>query len=189
MTPLCELAAKYDCDKTVSVFHNYTPFYHELLRGRDIKRVLEIGIGSKKVMGHVDSYQPGASLRMWRDYFPEAEIWGLDVDPDVMVNEDRINSLWCDQSSITSLTRVADALGGRFDFILDDGSHRCEHQALTANMLIPRLLASKGVYVIEDVIWRRELYSLLPWPVEVKIFNLKRTPDDCVFVIEKENIF
>lgn len=63
------------------------------------------------------------------------------------------------------------------------------HQALTANTMIPMLLSPTGVYVIEDVIWRKELYALLPWPVEVKIFNLKRTPDDCVFVIEGSKIW
>jgi len=90
----------------------------------------------------------------------------------------------CDQSSEESLRKTAAALRGKFDFILDDGSHQLQHQALTAAVLIPLLLSPTGVYVIEDVIWRKELYSMLPFPTEIKIFNLKRTPDDCVFVIE-----
>jgi hypothetical protein len=184
MTRLCQLAEKYGCDKVKSIFHDYTPFYDELLKYRQVNRILEIGIGTINAMLHLKNYEPGASLRMWRDYFPSAEIYGLDNDPSVMFNEDRIHTAVCDQSSEDSLRRTAVMLGGKFDFILDDGSHQIAHQALTANTLIPKLLSPTGVYVIEDIILRRELYALLPWPVEVKIFNLKRTPDDCVFVIE-----
>jgi hypothetical protein len=184
MTRLCDLAQKYGCDKTKSIFHDYTPFYDSLLGHRNVKRVLEIGIGTVACMNHMQHYTPGASLRMWRDYFPEAFIWGMDIDVTVMINESRILSIHGDQSSSEHLCRAADLLGGKFDVIIDDGSHVLEHQALTANTLIPKLLSPTGVYVIEDVIWRRELYPLLPFPVEVKIFDLKRTPDDCLFIIE-----
>jgi len=184
MTRLCRLAEEYGCDKTSSIFHDYTPFYDELLKYRQVNRVLEIGIGTMNAMMHLKTYQPGASLRMWRDYFPSAEIVGLDNDASVMFEEDRIKTMVCDQSSEESLKGIAASFSETFDFILDDGSHQLEHQALTANTFIPKLLSPTGVYVIEDIVWRRELYNLLPWPVEVKIFNLKRTPDDCVFVIE-----
>lgn len=190
MTRLCELAEKYGSDKTPSIFHGYTPFYDELLKDRDVKRVLEIGIGNVACMNHVKDYKPGASLRMWRDYFPDVEIWGLDNDPGVLVNEERIHSLPCDQSSQLSLLDTVgwfyDADIRNFDLILDDGSHVLEHQALTSNTLIPKLLSRTGVYIIEDVAWRSELYALLNknFPIEVKIFNLKRTPDDCVFYVE-----
>jgi len=185
VTRLCELAEKYGSDKVKSIFHDYTPFYDSLLSGREIKRVLEIGIGTKPIMDpYVKNYQPGASLRMWRDYFHGAEIWGLDIDPTVLFHELGIHTMLCDQSSEESLLNTAAALGEKFDFILDDGSHHGPHQALTANTFIPTLLAPNGVYVIEDIIWRKELYAMLPFPVEVKIFDLKRTCDDCVFYIE-----
>lgn len=187
MTRLCELAEKYGSDKTPSIFHGYTPFYDELLKDRDVKRVLEIGIGNVACMNHVKDYKPGASLRMWRDYFPEAKIFGADNDSGVLFNDTlHIYTLWCDQSSERSLVDMAGVLGGNFDLILDDGSHVLEHQALTSNTLIPKLLSRTGVYIIEDVAWRSELYALLNknFPIEVKIFNLKRTPDDCVFYVE-----
>lgn len=184
MNRLSQLAVNYGCDKDPSIFHGYTPFYDELLKYRQVNRVLEIGIGTTNAMKHLKTYEPGASLRMWRDYFPSAGIWGLDNDASVMFEEERIHTMVCDQSSEESLRETARKLGGKFDFILDDGSHQLNHQALTAAILIPLLLSPTGVYVIEDVIWRKELYSMLPFPTEVKIFNLNRTPDDCVFVIE-----
>jgi hypothetical protein len=184
VTRLCELAKKYGCDKVGSIFHDYTPFYHDLLHGRQLRNVLEIGIGNVACMNHLKQYQPGASLRMWRDYFPSAQIWGLDNDVNVLFDECRIHTLFCDQGSKESLEKACVQLGGPFDLIIDDGSHILEHQALTANTLIPRLLSRNGIYVIEDVIYRKELYTQLPFPVEVKIFNLKRTCDDCLFIIE-----
>ena len=184
MTTLCSLADKYGSDKTVSIFHDYTEFYADLLEDRHVKRILEIGIGTVAVMNHIKNYRPGASLRMWHDYFPWAEIWGWDVDHSVLFEEPPIHSLYCDQRSEDSLLNAATIVGGKFDLIIDDGSHDVNDQALTANTLIPRLLSPNGVYVIEDVIYRKELYAMLPFPTEVKIFNLKRTPDDCLFIIE-----
>ena len=54
--------------------HAYTPHYHSRfasLRDRELT-VLEMGIG-----GYADPHAGGAS-RMWRDYFPRAQIHGLD---------------------------------------------------------------------------------------------------------------
>lgn len=188
-TRLCDLAEKYGCDKTKKIFHDYTPFYHDLLQ-RPVGNVLEIGIGNVSVMEHVTGYKPGASLRMWREYLPLSGIFGLDNDRTVLFEEHKIHTAYCDQSSLDSLHEFIEKCHGlKFDFIVDDGSHQVQHQAMTANTLIPRLLSKTGVYVIEDVLWRRELYPLLPFPVEARIFDLRRTPDDCLFVIEGANLF
>ncbi len=78
LTDLCHLAEYYGTDK----LGVYTPFYDLLFRDRREKvfKVLEIGIGTIKAMAHVKGYKAGASLRMWRDYFINAEILGLDND-------------------------------------------------------------------------------------------------------------
>ena len=118
-TRLCELAIKYRTDKTPFLSnlpsdpswltHSYTPYYHELLDGKDVKRVLEIGIAG------------GNSLRMWADYFPQAEIFGVDINPDYLVNEGRIKSFQGDQSTQEGLLAVAAEIGGVFDLIIEDG--------------------------------------------------------------------
>ena len=188
MSRLCKLAEKYRSDKVKTIFHDYTRFYDELLKDREVKRVLEIGIGTPAGMPHMEGYQTGASLRMWRDYFPEAEIWGLDIDPIAMIeDESRIHTFLCNQSSEPSLVEAVAHFTQKFDLIVDDGSHRYEDQALTANIFIPALLSPTGVYVIEDVWSKRELYALLPFNVEVKMFNMKRTSDDCLFIIRADN--
>jgi hypothetical protein len=163
MTRLCEIAEKWRTDKTPAVRHNYTPFYDQWLSGREVKKVLEIGIGSVPDMLHVKDYVVGASLFMWEEYFPDAQIYGLDVRPESLINKGRIRSFLCDQGSEESLRSVMPSLGENFDFILDDGSHVPAHQILTAKLFVP-LLRPGGLYVIEDVQEPYVNYPDMPYP-------------------------
>jgi hypothetical protein len=171
-TELCKLAAKWVTDKTPLINHEYTPFYHELLRGRNIRKVLEIGIAR------------GGSLRMWQEYFPKAEIYGLDnLEYGVLVNEGRIRSFLCDQGSEGSLRAAAALVGGNCDLIIDDGSHRSAHQVLTAKVLIPLLLSPDGIYIIEDIWAKEEVLPYLPYEHELREFNTKKVWDDRIVII------
>jgi hypothetical protein len=161
MNELCTLGAKYRTDK-----HNaknfpqegdLTSVYHGLLRDRrnEVRKVLEIGIGHTVAgregwMGTIDDYHAGASLFMWEEYFPNAEIFALDIVAEALINQGRIRSFLCDQSDENSLRGIIPTLGSDFDLIIDDGSHMAEHQILTANIFMP-LLGPKGIYVIEDI--------------------------------------
>lgn len=150
------LAEKYGCDKLH--IHSYIPFYEGLFQGREVKRLLEIGIGYEDLMKpFVPFYVHGASLKMWEEYFPEAEIFGCDIREDTLINEGRIHSFVCDQSSSSSLLKLMRSTGGacrnrigHFDVIIDDGSHQAEHQITSARVLLPYLNRG-GVYIIEDV--------------------------------------
>lgn len=150
LTELCELARHYGTDKggwhhpkdnDSGTCHNYTPAYHELFKRRrkSVRWMLEIGIAH------------GYSLRMWRDYFPNAQIIGLDRDPPCIFTEERIRCFLADQNSREDLERVVNHLGNPgFDLIVDDGSHVAGHQIFAARVLLPAL-SSKGIYVIEDL--------------------------------------
>jgi len=140
------LAKKYHTDKAFF----YAPYYDKLLASRrnDIKLVLEVGIGSLESMKDSISragwttYQPGASLAMWREYFPLATIHGLDTDIDTLFVATRIRTHWGDSRIWTS--------GLRFDLIIDDGNHSVEAQLETRKNLLP-LLAPGGIYITEDI--------------------------------------
>lgn len=150
MTDLCALATKYGTDKWNA--HHYTPHYHRLFKDRrnEVKKVLEIGIGDLTMVNPTGApYVPGASLRMWEEYFPNAEIYALDINPKLLINRGRIHSTFCDQSNIEYLSAVIPWLGKDFDLIVDDGSHLPKDQILTVKTLAP-LLAPGGIYVIED---------------------------------------
>lgn len=136
MTPLCMLAKKYGADKYRS--HNYTPIYYRLLgeRAATIERVLEIGIGK------------GRGLRMWRDFFPAAQIVGVDIDASLLIDEERITSFVADQSNPAEM--AAATKQGPFDVIVDDGSHDPRNQVAAMRITLP-FLAGNGFYFIEDI--------------------------------------
>ncbi len=154
MTILCDLARKHETDKggqhlrygggDSDTNHNYTPVYHDLLgKDRDaVQHVLEIGVHA------------GSSLRMWKEYFPFAQIVGIDTNQDCLKHiEPRIKVFMADQNNPSQLLGVIDKLGRGaplFDLIVDDGSHVREHQITSLTALLP-FMAFHGVYVIEDL--------------------------------------
>lgn len=125
--------------------HRYTPHYDRHfapLRNKPIN-LLEIGIG-----GYARTGDGGSSLRMWKSYFPRAQIFGLDIEDKSFVDEPRIRTFRGDQSDPELLRRIVSE-AGRLDIIIDDGSHRPEHVKATFEILFP-LLADDGLYVVED---------------------------------------
>jgi len=147
MDPLSELARKYGSDKggdhliAGDTCHRYTEAYHELFKDRreDVKNVLEIGVNY------------GCSLRMWRDYFSNAMIFGLDSNEACLFAEEGIKCFAADQYNEQDLLDVMKKLGNqKMDLIVDDGSHEPAHQIFSAQVLLP-FLAKNGYYVIEDL--------------------------------------
>lgn len=144
LDPLSRLAIRHGTDKFG--YHDYTPNYHKLFgRFRDRPlRLLEIGVG-----GYQDEDRGGQSLAVWRDYFPQGQITGIDIQKKVLDLGPRVRILQGSQVDPDFLARVV-AERGPFDLIVDDGSHRNEHVVESWKILWPTL-APGGVYVAEDV--------------------------------------
>lgn len=140
---LTALARIFGSDKWGS--HFYTPHYACHLEPWRRLRVnlLEIGIG-----GMEDPNQGGESLRMWKQYFPRGNIYGVDILDKCGVDEPRIRTYRGSQNDAAFLRHVAKEIG-RLDIVIDDGSHINEHVIRSFETLFP-LLASRGLYVIED---------------------------------------
>jgi hypothetical protein len=136
---LDEIGLKYRTDKS-SLHHNYLSFYESFmapLRDAPIT-LLEIGV-----------YQ-GASLKTWREYFTQAKIIGVDIQPSCKQFEsDRVKIELADQSNLEHLAKLA-ATYGPFDLIIEDGSHMWEHQITSLRALFP-FLRNGGHYVAEDL--------------------------------------
>ena len=143
-TPLREIARAHGTDK--EGVHSYSDAYERHLgrfRNRPIT-LLEIGIGGYAVHG-----QGGASLRMWKEYFPLGRIIGLDIQDKSELAEDRITIITGNQTDKGLLERLA-ADHGPFDVVIDDGSHHSKHVIASFGVLFPHL-AEYGLYVIEDL--------------------------------------
>jgi hypothetical protein len=89
---------------------------------------------------------------MWHDYFPNAMIFGIDINDGSYLNNDRIRAFVADQGSIADLDRfVQDSGVTAFDVIIDDGSHRPEHQQVSLGYFF-KLLKNDGLYFVEDLL-------------------------------------
>ena len=153
---LFELVEKYGTDKTLS---NYTPTYSKLFEPIQDKvtSILEIGLGTLNPeipssfagnIQHFDFYKPGGSLRVWRDYFPKAQVYGIDIAKDCMFSEERIKTFLFDSSEKEYCDYYLDNL--EFDIIIDDGNHDPKYQVKTLRNLFPKLKEG-GIYIIEDI--------------------------------------
>jgi|MesohylFT_1024984.scaffolds.fasta_scaffold09545_2 hypothetical protein len=135
---LYELGTKYNTDK---VFHHeYHDIYDFFLKQfyNAPGAMLEIGI------------QNGNSLNMWLELFPNAHIYGMDIDKEY--SGERYSVFKGDQSNPHDLQAIRYSIRnsqGLF-FINDDGSHIPEHQLLSFNALFPTLVEG-GIYIIEDI--------------------------------------
>ena len=162
ITELCKLGYKYGTDKCPQIKHSYTPFYYKLLKDKrqSVRKVLEIGIGKTRRNLHRPEkiyengvkrfLHRGASLYMWRDFFPNAQIYGADITPETMFAEERIKTYLCDERKKEDLVRLIHQTGSDIDVVVDDASHHTDDQIFTAQTLLP-LLDENVTYIIEDV--------------------------------------
>lgn len=177
MDKLTELAVKFSCDKLYTHSYIETGFYADQLAKVDVRRLLEIGIGFESMIRPlVPRYVHGASLKMWEEYFPQANIFSCDILPETLVNEGLISSVVCDQYDAGDLIRMAKGFGGNFDVIIDDGCHHPLAQVTSFYTLWP-YLADGGIYIIEDVGYP-ELLSKAIAGSEVHIFRKNSRWDD-----------
>lgn len=141
---LPSLAARHGTDKWGSHWYarhydfHFTPFRRRRMN------VLEIGVG-----GYRDAASGGQSLRMWRDYFPNAHIYSLDIYDKSALQEERITIFQGSQNDPEFLRGIMARIGGA-DIIVDDGSHVSEHVITSFHTLFP-LLNDGGIYAIEDL--------------------------------------
>lgn len=146
MTELCDIAYRYGTDKCPQLKHHFTEFYYACFvdRREEVKKVLEIGIGRLPPKN-----MAGASLRMWQDWFPHAQIIGADIDLSLLFTDERILTYPCDQTKKDDLERLVRETGSDIDLVIDDGLHTVESQLFTCKTLMP-LLSPGVMYVIED---------------------------------------
>lgn len=185
ITPLCEIAFKYRTDKCPQLRHSYTPVYYELFKDRieSIKKVLEIGIGTIWSMKHVDNYTVGASHKMWRDFFPNAMVYGIDNDPKVIFQEDRITTFLMDSTRERNIKKLIKEIGSDQDIVIDDGPHGTRTQLNLAKALLP-LLTGDFIYIIEDSRNPDALKDNLPeYNVEVLKLPAKGMSDDNLVIV------
>jgi hypothetical protein len=136
--------------------HAYSNIYYNLFNHckNEIKLIFECGIGTnnpKFKSNMTSSGSPGASLRVWKDFFSNAKIYGADIDKDILFNEDRVFTYYVDQLNKESINKMwLNINEDNFDIIIDDGLHSYESN-ITFFINSFHKLREGGIYIIEDV--------------------------------------
>lgn len=144
MESLSEIGSKYNADKgdALHTFNglSYLDIYDKYFSSirHDKINFLEIGVHG------------GASLRMWKDYFPFGNIYGLDINPDCKrCEEERIIIEIGSQIDKAAIDKLCEQVE-KFDIIIDDSSHLNKYTIQSFKLLFDHL-SSGGWYVIEDL--------------------------------------
>jgi hypothetical protein len=189
-TFLIDLVDNIHTDKNTT--HSYLDLYESLLQSKKYtaKNILEIGIGNPG--------ENGGSIKLWNDYFINANVYALDIIDvkDVWTeikNNDRINIMTsCDAYHEPFFVNTFLNKNIKFDMMLDDGPHSLESMKQFIK-LYSQIMTEDGILMIEDVQsidWIEELKSVVPEYLKkyIQVFDLRNNKgryDDIVFVINK----
>ncbi len=208
-TPLCEIMGRNKSDKgdidITNSWHNYTTFYYSIFKELQDKnlRIFELGLGTnnpnmESTMGV--NGRPGASLYGWKEFFVNSDIFGADIDTDILFNTDKIKTFYCDQRNKDIIKKMWDEedLQDNFDIIVDDGLHRFDANVCFFENSIHKLKPN-GYFIIEDIRKNEEhlfINKIKEWEFQYKdclftflnIPSLKNNIDNSLLVIFKIGI-
>ena len=194
---LTELMNLYGSDKGgKNNHHNYSKFYSEIFfnKRKKFKNFLEIGLGTNNInlasnMGAEGV--PLASLRAWRDFFENANIYGADIDKNILKNEDRIKTFFVDQKNPEAIKSMFEQIGeDTFDIILEDGLHEYSANICFFENSI-KFLSDDGTYIIEDVYFKDKEKFINYFKNKnynysvVDIYHEKNIANNCLVIVRK----
>jgi len=149
---LDELAIKYGSDKS-SLGHGYMNFYSNTLPD-NISSIMEIGV------------LKGASINVWKEAYPEANIWGVDLFEENPIPEiDGVNFLKGNQLDHELLYHIRNDI--KPQIIIEDCSHNCIDHWVTMFSLI----SCCELYIIEDLHTCTEVFYRQGLPFESTILG------------------
>ena len=178
---LVELVDNARTDK--DTIHSYLETYEDLFKNKKLtsSAVMEIGI------------YDGGSIKLWYDYFPNANIYGIDISRyeeklNYLNNNNRIKLLLETDAYNMDIKRFDE----KFDIIVEDGDHILSSQIKTIHNFLP-LLKDDGILIIEDIQnieHIKILYDNTPeeYKKYVRNYDLRQNKnryDDILFVINK----
>lgn len=154
--------------------HSYIEIYEaEMPKTKGIS-LLEIGIWE------------GHSIAMWQEFFTDSEIIGVDISLD-RLRFDLKNAVMADATK-----PILELQSKQFDYVIDDGSHKVEHQKKSFEWLWP-LIKPGGRYFIEDVVSSIALNDLLLFlenqDLDFRVFDHREKTgryDDILLVVYKQ---
>ena len=126
----------------------YSYIFHQLGKDAPLK-LLEIGLGTNNpalISSMGATGRPGASLYAFREYLPNASLYGGDIDQNILFEYDRITTRYVDQMKQSTFT----IFDGLYDVIIDDGLHSIAANFNTLLFALEHLKVG-GWFVVEDI--------------------------------------
>jgi len=174
---LKQICSIYATDK--NCLHCYVDeVYEDLFKDirNSAKKVLEIGVDN------------GGSILMWKEYFSEAKIIGIDnKDCSQLADRDRVEFIKADAYKV----ELGDKLPNDFDVIIDDGPHTLESMTFMIKEYIHKI-NKNGIAVIEDIQdfnWTNILKRQLPEGFNTEVRDLRKIRncyDDILMIIRRD---
>jgi cephalosporin hydroxylase len=159
--------------------HNYHHLYGSILQNpQEVKQIFEIGLGTNNtdIVSNMGAQgKPGASLRAFRDYCPNALVYGADVDKRILFEEDRIKTFFVDQTKPSTFDYLLNSLPNNFDLVIDDGLHSPDANIASLEFGL-KIIKIGGWVVVEDIVrdalsvWE-VISALMPNKYETHIFS------------------
>lgn len=176
---ISEILEGYETDKSNPIEHSYGEFYDQLFaryeKNADIS-ILELGV------------QRGGSLLAWKDYFPNAEVIGVDISDTRLdkYKQDRVTFIKADLRDAVEMLKDK-----TFDIIIDDADHFDGTNAFVVKNYYP-ILKEGGTIVIEDIQiiprYTKTIAEAIPHGAKmsyVDLRNVKGRPDDYIITVTK----
>ena len=133
MSELNDIGVKHATDKS-TITHCYLDnyaIYFDSWREKEFT-LLEIGVAA------------GNSIKMWREYFPKARIYGIDINPQCAGEGIYIGN----QNDVNFIADLITEIGTP-DIVIDDGSH-VGHDMIKSFKMLFKTINHGGYYVVED---------------------------------------
>ncbi|WP_271623676.1 hypothetical protein [Bradyrhizobium sp. CCBAU 11430] len=147
--------------------HGYTGFYSFLFEEFRHEPFTMVEIGLQHGNGSLDpnimvgrKVDDIPSIKMWLEFFPNAEIVGCDIADFSAFKMDRFRFERLDMGDAAALEHLANSLPP-VKIIIDDASHAAYHQQLALAKLFP-IVEPGGFYFIEDLHTTHGIASQLP---------------------------
>lgn len=175
-----------------STAHDYHHIYSYILNEITTEKlnILEIGLGTNDptlVSSMGSRGRPGASLYAFKQYLPNANIYGADIDKNILFNEERIKTCYVDQLDIKTFDNIKNTFGNiKYDLIIDDGLHSIGANLNTLLFALNNIKIN-GWIVIEDIHIPDNWFSIdyiLSKNKNIKIYFIK-TNNGHLFCVKK----
>ena len=147
---LDSIGLKYNTDKASKLEynekyiqgHDYLKYYEFFLRDLIDEEFALIELGC----------YTGASLRMWNEYLPNAQIIGVDLNSNLkdILERENINFICSNATADDLPDKILKEAKFNIKCIIDDCSHAWGDQRYSFEMLFP-ILGNGGYYIIEDL--------------------------------------